>query len=130
MTREEGTNVVDNNVVAQDKAGQNIPAKDNGGFFACVYEVVRRIPRGKVATYGQIAKIIGRPRAARYVGYALHVNPLPGIIPCHRVVNREGNLTASFAFGGIEVQQDMLTEEGITVKDGKADLAVYRWDEN
>lgn len=55
-------------------------------FYEKVYAVVKQIPKGKVATYGQIALLCGNPRAARAVGYALHCNPEPGIIPCHRVV--------------------------------------------
>ena len=69
-------------------------------FFENVYEAVQLIPRGKVATYGQIARMIGAPRSSRAVGYALHANPRPGVIPCHRVVNREGRLAPAFAFGG------------------------------
>ena len=71
-------------------------------FFENVYEAVQLIPRGKVATYGQIARMIGAPRSSRAVGYALHANPRPGVIPCHRVVNREGRLAPAFAFGGPE----------------------------
>ena len=66
--------------------------------FEKIYEVVKSIPKGKVATYGQVALLAGNPRWARVVGYALHVNPEPGIIPCHRVVNREGKVAPSFAF--------------------------------
>lgn len=62
------------------------------GFFQQVYEIVQKIPVGSVATYGQIARLCGNPRASRAVGYALHVNPLPGKIPCHRVVNRSAGL--------------------------------------
>ena len=69
-------------------------------FFYAVYEIVKLIPKGKVATYGDIAKISGNPRASREVGYALHKNPEFEIIPCHRVVDREGRLAKSFAFGG------------------------------
>ena len=71
-------------------------------YYDTVYEIVKRIPRGKVATYGQIAAISGSPKASRAVGYALHFNPTPGVIPCHRVVNRNGGLAPAFAFGGIE----------------------------
>ena len=59
---------------------------EKGLFSRRVYEVVRRIPKGKVATYGQVAALAGAPRNARFVGYALHSNPEPGVIPCHRVV--------------------------------------------
>ena len=68
--------------------------------FEMIYDVVRRIPCGKVATYGQIAMLAGNPRWARAVGYALHANPEPGIIPCHRVLNRFGKTAPAFAFGG------------------------------
>ena len=83
------------------------------GFFAAVYEAVKTIPKGKVASYGQIACAVGSPRAARQVGWALHVNPEPGIIPCHRVVNREGRVAPAFAFGGEEVQRRLLEDEGV-----------------
>ena len=96
-------------------------------FFEKVYEAVKRIPKGKVATYGQIALLCGSPRAARQVGYALHVNPQPFIIPCHRVVNRFGALAPAFAFGGVEVQKALLEQEGVAVDDGKVDLSKYLW---
>lgn len=81
--------------------------------FEIIYDVVCSIPRGKVATYGQVALIAGNPRWARVVGYALHQNPKPGIIPCHRVVNREGRVTRAFAFGGENVQIKLLQDEGV-----------------
>lgn len=87
------------------------------GFFQQVYEIVQKIPVGCVATYGQIARLCGNPRASRAVGYALHVNPLPGEIPCHRVVNRFGGLAPAFAFGGADVQRKLLTAEGISFSD-------------
>ena len=77
-------------------------------MFEKIYEAVKKIPKGRVATYGQIAAMIGSPKASRVVGYALHVNPEPGVIPCHRVVNRFGELAPAFAFGGREVQRAML----------------------
>ena len=67
--------------------------------FEKIYEVVKSIPKGKVATYGQIARLAGNPHWARVVGYALHSNPDPDTIPCHRVVNREGRVAAAFVFG-------------------------------
>ena len=84
-------------------------------FFERVYEVIKQVPKGKVVTYGQVAYALGSPRAARQVGFALHVNPTPGIIPCHRVVNRFGRLAPAFAFGGEEVQAQLLREEGVEV---------------
>ncbi|HHT92477.1 MAG TPA: MGMT family protein [Clostridia bacterium] len=95
-------------------------------FFKSVYEAVKLIPKGRVATYGDIARYVGSPRAARVVGYALHVNPEPNAIPCHRVVNREGRLAPSFAFGGMEVQKALLEAENVEVSDdGYVDLAKY-----
>lgn len=97
-------------------------------FFENVYEAVQLIPRGKVATYGQIARMIGAPRSSRAVGYALHVNPRPGVIPCHRVVNREGRLAPAFAFGGPEIQAQLLESEGVEVSEGFiVDLGKYLW---
>lgn len=96
--------------------------------FERIYEVVRQIPEGKVATYGQVALLAGNPRWARVVGYALHQNPAPGIIPCHRVVNREGRVAAAFAFGGGGTQRELLEAEGIVFRaDGTVDLSLYRW---
>ena len=86
-------------------------------MFQAIYEAVKSIPRGKVATYGQIAAMVGHPRAARLVGNALHANPEPGVIPCHRVVNRNGCLAPAFAFGGREIQKQLLESEGVEVND-------------
>ena len=97
-------------------------------FFERVYALVQEIPCGKVATYGQIARLAGAPRCARQVGYALHANPRPGVIPCHRVVNRFGFVSPAFAFGGAEAQSALLRAEGVEVSgDGKVDLGVYGW---
>ena len=94
--------------------------------FEKIYEVVKSIPEGKVATYGQVALLAGNPRWARVVGYALHVNPYPGIIPCHRVANREGKVAPGFAFGGEGVQRQLLESEGIVFElDGRIDLEKY-----
>ena len=96
--------------------------------FEKIYEVVRRIPVGKVATYGQIAAMAGNPRWSRVVGYALHVNPEPGVIPCHRVVDRLGRPSSSFAFGGMQIQLEMLREEGVEAdENGRIDLDKYQW---
>ena len=96
--------------------------------FELIYDVVRRIPRGRVATYGQIAMLAGNPHWSRVVGYALHVNPEPGVIPCHRVVNRYGEPSTAFAFGGINEQILLLQDEGVELTDGRVDLAKYLWD--
>ena len=85
-----------------------------------VYEATARIPRGKVATYGDIAVEIGHPGAARAVGNALHHNPYEGVIPCHRVVAAGGRPAPGFAFGGPEKQLAMLRREGVKVEKGRA----------
>ena len=96
--------------------------------FEKIYEQVKKIPRGKVATYGQIALMAGNPRWSQIVGYALHANPEPGIIPCHRIVNKEGKLAKAFAFGGENVQRDMLKREGVTfIDDNTVDLEKCRY---
>ena len=96
--------------------------------FEQIYAVVRRIPRGTVATYGQVAALAGNPHWARVVGYALHVNPRPDEIPCHRVVNREGRTAPAFAFGGEDMQRLLLQEEGVGfLPDGRVDLASQQW---
>ena len=94
--------------------------------FENIYKVVKEIPKGYVATYGQVATLAGNPRWSRVVGYALHVNPDPQNIPCYKVVNREGFLTPAFAFGGEDAQRAMLEGEGIEVVNGKVDLDKYR----
>ena len=97
-------------------------------FYDKVYNAVKQIPYGKVATYGQIAAICGSPRASRAVGYALHFNPDPASIPCHRVVNRFGCLAKSYAFGGIEQHKHRLMQEGVKVSDDNVvDLSEYLW---
>lgn len=81
--------------------------------FEEVYMVVGRIPKGKVMSYGTVARLIGNPRMSRVVGYALHVNPDPERIPCHRVVNRFGEVSTAFAFGGGNRQRELLLSEGV-----------------
>ena len=104
-----------------------------GDYADRVFAVVRRIPAGKVATYGQVARLIGAPRSARYVGYALRGNPSPGHeaddIPCHRVVFKDGRMASGFAFGGEEVQRDMLRAEGVGFDDeGRVLMDRFQWD--
>ena len=97
-------------------------------FYRAVYAAVRRIPAGKVATYGQIAMLAGSPRASRIVGGALHRNPEPGNTPCHRVVFRDGSLAPGFAFGGTGAQRALLEAEGVTfLPDGRVDMARHQW---
>lgn len=100
----------------------------NEGFFERVYEVVEQIPRGCVATYGQVAALMGAPRCARQVGYALHANPRPSIVPCHRVVFADGHICEGFAFGGAEAQRELLEAEGVAFKDDThVDMKRSRW---
>lgn len=101
-------------------------------FRESVYAVVRKVPAGSVATYGEIAAAIGRPRAARAVGTALHFNPYEWgsenvprelWVPCHRVVAKDGSLARDFGFGGAEEQRVRLELEGVKITpDGKVDL--------
>ena len=100
-----------------------------GAFNEAVYEVVRQIPAGRVASYGQVARMVGRPRNARFVGYALHVNPEPGVIPCHRVVFKDGSLAPGFAFGGEDEQRRLLEAEDVDfLPDGRVDMAHFAWE--
>ncbi len=83
-----------------------------------IYAAVRQIPRGKVATYSQIAALAGNCNLRRYVGNALHKNPSNQITPCHRVVNAKGFCSGSFSFGGPDAQREKLEAEGIAFIDG------------
>ncbi len=90
-----------------------------------IYEAVKKISKGQVATYGQVAEMAGNPRMSRAVGNALHKNPDPLHIPCFRVVNSKGELAGAFAFGGGKAQEELLREDGVEVVDGKVDLEKY-----
>ena len=90
-----------------------------------IYEAVKQIPKGHVATYQQVAKMAGNKKMSRAVGNALHKNPDPVNIPCFRVVNAKGELAGAFAFGGEEVQAKLLREDGVEVIDGKVDLEKF-----
>ena len=90
-----------------------------------IYEAVKKIPKGHVATYGRIAEMAGEPKMARAVGNALHKNPDPEHIPCFRVVNSKGELSGAFAFGGENEQARRLMADGVEVVSGKVDLKKY-----
>lgn len=90
-----------------------------------IYEAVKKIPKGHVATYGQIAELAGEPKMARAVGNALHKNPDPKHIPCFRVVNAKGELSGEFAFGGPGAQAKLLEKDGVKVSEGRVDLDRY-----
>ncbi len=103
------------------------------GLFQEFYRIVRAIPHGKVASYGQVARLAGHPRSARFVGFALHANPDPGAdggsIPCHRVVFKDGRICDGFAFGGPEVQRRLLEDEGVRfTADGRVDMGACQWE--
>lgn len=100
----------------------------NQSAFEKIYEVVKQIPYGQVATYGQIAAIAGNKRWARVVGYALHANPNPDEIPCYRVINKEGRVSDAFAFGGGNRQVALLKAEGVEFIDGHVDMKRYQWE--
>ena len=92
---------------------------DKQNSFDRIYKVVQKIPKGKVMTYGQVARI-ANVATPRVVGFALHVNPSEDQTPCHRVVFADGSLTPGYAFGGQDVQKEKLENEGVKfLKNGK-----------
>ena len=94
------------------------------GFFAQVYGIVALIPPGKVMSYGQIANALNNICSARYVGYAMHAAPKEHMLPCHRVVNKAGEMAGGNLFGGSENQRRLLEKEGVTFKpNGRIDMA-------
>ncbi|OGS71024.1 MAG: hypothetical protein A2Y96_02310 [Firmicutes bacterium RBG_13_65_8] len=98
-------------------------------FYSRIYALVAAIPPGKVATYGQIAELAGKPRGARAVGWAMHSTPRALHLPCHRVVNRSGTLAPTGVFDAPEVQRAMLEAEGVGfLPDGRIDLARHLWE--
>lgn len=100
------------------------------GFFRRVYDVVQQVPRGRVTTYGQVAYLLGEPRKARFVGFALHASPgMADGVPCHRVVFKDGSLCPGFVFGGAGAQREMLADEGVTfLPDGRVDMGACSWE--
>lgn len=99
----------------------------NPNLFEQVYELVRQVPGGRVVTYGQVARALGRPRIARQVGWAMRA--CPNDVPWHRVVNGEGRLSTRAEIGGLNPQRMLLEDEGVHFElDGRIDLAVYGWD--
>lgn len=97
--------------------------------FDRIYEVVRQIPKGSVASYGQIASLAGNRRWARVVGYALHAVPDSEQIPCYRVVTKEGRVSSAFSSGEGNEQIRLLRADGIEVsEDGVVDMNRYQWE--
>lgn len=103
-------------------------APGGAGFFARVYALVRRIPPGRVATYGQIARLAGAARLARVVGWALHGSPPGSGIPWHRVLQQGGSLSPGASPGDPGRQRRLLEREGVAFRlDGRVDLAAHQW---
>jgi O-6-methylguanine DNA methyltransferase len=98
----------------------------NSKFTPLVYTFLTHIPRGKVVTYGQIAKKIKCP-SPRLIGNILHTNTDPIKYPCYKVVNTQGKVSASYAYGGKKAQIKKLQNDGIEVRNGKVDLKIYFW---
>lgn len=97
-------------------------------LYQKIYEVVAKIPEGRVATYGQIAWLVGKPRAPRVIGYAMNRAPAELALPCHRVVNRLGEMAPLHAFGGQDFQRFMLEQEGVIfLENGCIDLEKSQW---
>lgn len=90
-----------------------------------LYRLLTIIPRGRVITYGTLARMLGNDRWSRVVGNALHNNPDGDKYPCYKVVNAKGELSRAYAFGGIEAQKRRLEEDGVVVKNNKVDLEKY-----
>ena len=97
----------------------------SSGMFAAIYGVVKKIPSGRVMNYGTVATLAGHPHCARQVGFALHQNPDPDNIPCHRVVFKDGSLSPAFAFGGIQMQKKLLEKENVGFYGDKVDMKRY-----
>ncbi len=102
-------------------------ARAGDGTYERIYAVVRRIPRGRIATYGQVAALAGMPRHARQVGYALHALGSDSDVPWHRVVNARGEVSPRAVPGWAEVQRDLLEAEDVEMARGRIDLARYAW---
>ena len=94
-------------------------------FARAVWRVVRRVPRGRVVTYGQIAALLGRPGAARRVGWAMRI--CPADLPWHRVVNAQGGISVRARMSGMLTQRLRLEAEGVALRSGRVALARHRW---
>jgi O-6-methylguanine DNA methyltransferase len=96
-------------------------------FKKTVYKLCSSIPKGKIATYGQLARLAGKPKAARAIGVFMKNNPDAPIVPCHRVVASDGKLTGYSGVGGINKKKKMLMDEGVSFKNSRVDLSVSKW---
>ena len=104
------------------------PSRTQNDLRGRIYAEVERIPRGRVATYGQIAALAGAPRHARQVGYALHDLPAGHALPWHRVINAKGEVSPRSEPGWDEFQRQLLEAEGVEFQRGRIDLQRYRWE--
>ena len=105
-----------------------MPAASGSGTYARIYRVIARIPRGRVATYGQVASLAGLGGHARQVGYALSSLPDASAIPWHRVINAKGEVSLRSDTGGDSEQRRLLEAEGVAFDDrGRVSLAKFRW---
>lgn len=101
--------------------------KQVSAFRAAVYALTRAIPKGKVATYGQLARLVGSPGAARAVGMCMKSNPDAPHTPCHRVVASDGHLRGYSGQGGVASKKQMLIDEGVCIRGSRVDLTVSQW---
>lgn len=101
--------------------------KNNISFSTNVYKICRLIPKGKVATYGQLARLAGKPKAARAIGVFMKNNPNAPIVPCHRVIASDGNLAGYSGVGGIVRKKKMLLDEGVCFKNNRVNLSLSQW---
>lgn len=100
----------------------------NNIFKTNIYKICSSIPKGKVATYGQLARLAGKPKAARAVGIFMKNNPDASLVPCHRVVASDGKLTGYSGVGGVNKKKKMLVAEGVSFKNNKVNLSISRWE--
>jgi len=102
-------------------------------FYQRVYDLVRKVPSGRIVTYGQVAAMLGSPQAARTVGYALNALRSGSVfppVPWQRVINAQGRISLPPG-GGFEMQRDILKDEGVEADEkGVYDMSLYRWDGN
>jgi methylated-DNA-protein-cysteine methyltransferase-like protein len=112
------------------KRKSSVPENKNEGFFSRVYDVTCMIPYGRITSYGTIARYLGTAGSARMVGWALNSShTIPGYIPAHRVVNRNGMLTGKHHFGNSSTMQQLLENEGFVVRDDRVvDFREKFWD--
>lgn len=101
--------------------------KKEKNSFEKIYDVIRQIPEGQVASYGQIAALAGNRRWARVVGYALHAVPCGSDLPCHRVVSRDGRMSCAFGSGRCNRQTELLKAEGVEFRGDLVDMKRYQW---